>query len=100
MERHTRFFVRTCSLGLRKSVTRITVRGRRDSKRRFLFKAFPPKTVGLVQRFPKLSCVPPRTPGQLFDFYNTLGYQLERRTTCGGSVGRYELVLRNDRNER
>ena len=32
----TEFFVRRCSLGLRKSVTRITVRGRRHSKRRFL----------------------------------------------------------------
>jgi len=32
----TQFFVRRCSLGLRKSVTRIIVRGRRFSKRRFL----------------------------------------------------------------
>jgi hypothetical protein len=32
----TPFFVRRCSLGSRKSVTRIIVRGRRDSKRRFL----------------------------------------------------------------
>jgi 2-polyprenyl-3-methyl-5-hydroxy-6-metoxy-1,4-benzoquinol methylase len=33
------------------------------------------------------------TPGELFDFYHARGFQLEKLTTCGGSVGNNELVL-------
>jgi 2-polyprenyl-6-hydroxyphenyl methylase/3-demethylubiquinone-9 3-methyltransferase len=34
------------------------------------------------------------TPGDLFDFYRARGFRLEKLTTCGGSVGCNELVLR------
>jgi 2-polyprenyl-3-methyl-5-hydroxy-6-metoxy-1,4-benzoquinol methylase len=34
------------------------------------------------------------TPGELFDFLRARGFQLEKLTTCGGSVGCNELVLK------
>lgn len=36
------------------------------------------------------------TPGDLFDFYRVRGFQLQKLTTCGGSLGCNELVFKKN----